>query len=450
MSTPDYNARSPWASLTNIREVIINPSNEIIDGELMIPGSKSFTNRALIIAALAEGASTLKGILKSDDSFWCIETLKKLGIEIEIVDEDTVKIEGVNGNWPINEGEIYIGAAGTIARFLPGALGINSESDYIIKASKRLSERPITTLIEALNDLGMNIEYLEKNGQFPIQIKPSKFKGGQVYVSGNTSSQFISGLLICSSYAKETVTIKIKDFIVQHAYVQLTIDLLKEFGVDVEVNESFKEFRIHPSNYKGITLDLEADASTASYFMSLAALNGGKVRITNLNLNTQQPDIGILDILEKMGCSINKTEHYVEVSGPKQLKGGFVFDMKELSDQALTIAALAPFADDKITINNVEHIRTHESDRIKVMTEALLKLGAKVKEHRDGWELWPSKLNGTTLLTHDDHRVAMSLALIGTKIGNVKLIDPGCVSKTCPQFFNMLEKFKIDVNYVSE
>ena len=214
MSTPDLKARSPWSQLNDIQSVNISPKpHQPIDGDIRIPGSKSFTNRALIMAALAKGTSKLSGILRSDDSYWCIDSLNKLGIETEI-EGDVVTVHGCNANWPNLQVDLYIGAAGTTARFLPGALAVAKNGNWVMEASKRMSERPVEPLIHALTDLGANIEYLEKEGFFPIRIKGEGLKGSAVNISGRISSQFISGLLLASPYAEKEVRITIPDTIV--------------------------------------------------------------------------------------------------------------------------------------------------------------------------------------------------------------------------------------------
>ena len=447
MSTPDLKARSPWSQLNDIQSVSISPKPyQPIDGDIRIPGSKSFTNRALIMAALAKGTSTLSGILRSDDSYWCIDSLNKLGIETEI-EGDVITVHGCNANWPNLQANLYIGAAGTTARFLPGALAVAKNGNWMVEASKRMSERPVEPLIQALTDLGANIDYLENEGFFPIQIKGEGLKGGAVSISGKISSQFISGLLLASPYAENEVTVTIPDTIVQHEYVRITLGLMEKFSVTVEASEHLNQLVVPQGEYIGQDLALEADASTASYFFALAALTNGRIRITNLTAETNQPDIHMLEIYEKMGCQVIKGDGYIELVGTEQLIGGFDISMKEMSDQTLTLAALAPFASGPITMRDVEHIRHHESDRISAICTELRKLGIKVEEFQDGLTVYPGSPQATTLTSYDDHRVAMSLALIGTAVPGIVIQDPGCVSKTCPTFFELLQQLGISVEY---
>lgn len=438
----DLKARSPWTSLQTVKTISISPSKRKIDGSITIPGSKSLTNRALIISSLAKGTSKLSGILKSDDSYWCVETLKKLGINIRVQGE-TAHIKGNEGKW--DSGNLYIGAAGTIARFLPGALAISDEGSWEITASESMSKRPVSPLIDTLVELGADITYLKNEGHYPLSIKGKKLLGGEVSLSGKISSQYISGLLIAAPYLKEPITIKIKDHIVQHSYVLLTLELMKKFGAKVQYNNALKEIIVFPSRYTSQVVDLEADASTACYFLALAAVTNGKIRINHITYETKQPDIKMVDILEHMGCKITKGSSFIELEGADKLKGGFEISMREMSDQALTLAAIAPFADGPITIKDVEHIRYHESNRLRVISDSLSTLGIKVEEFKDGIKVYPGKPKPALLRTYDDHRVAMALALIGSKIEGIKLHDPGCVSKTCPSYFKLLKGLGLNI-----
>ncbi|MDP5276372.1 3-phosphoshikimate 1-carboxyvinyltransferase [Chengkuizengella axinellae] len=437
----DTRARSPWTKIDAGKTVEIYPNTKKLNGTITIPGSKSLTNRALIMSALANGKSEINGILKSDDSYWCIDSIKKLGVNVEVNDH-TVHMVGKSGMW--NSGKLYIGAAGTIARFLPGALAI-TEGLWEIKASERMSKRPVAPLIEALNGIGADIEYMKNSGYYPLSIKGKGLKGGEISLSGKISSQFISGLLIASPYAKEPVTINITDYIVQHSYVLLTLKLMEQFGAHVEYDNTLKKIIVHPSNYLAQNIDLEADASTACYFLALAALTNGRIRIDNLSYETQQPDIKMVNVFEKMGCKVTRGKSFIELEGASKLKGGFEISMREMSDQTLTLAAIAPFTDDPITIRDVAHIRHHESNRISVICDSLSKMGIEVDEFEDGLKVYPGNPKPALLDSYDDHRVAMSLALIGSKVEGIKITDPGCVSKTCPNYFELLKSLGMNI-----
>lgn len=445
-NSADLKARSPWSSLNDINEVEISPAAQPIDCEMMIPGSKSFTNRALIMAALASGESVLRGILKSDDSYWCIDALKKLGTDIH-VENDRVRVKGTEGQWPIKTEKLYIGASGTIGRFLPGALAVAGDGQWKVEANKRMSERPVGTLINALKEIGADVQYAENEGFFPLRVNGVKLKGGEVDISGKVSSQFISGLLISAPYATAPVNIHVTDHIVQHAYVKITLDLMKQFGVAVECDNNLQEMVVHPGSYQGRQLQLEADASTSCYFLALAAITNGKIRINNIAYDIRQPDIKLVDILETMGCTVTKGKDFIELEGTKHLKGGKTISMKEMSDQALTLAAVSVFAHEPVTITEVAHIRHHESDRIKAICEALTRLGIKIEEHKDRFTVYPGIPKPAVLDSYDDHRVAMSLSIIGARISGIRINDPGCVSKTCPTYFELLEQSGLRVQF---
>lgn len=441
----DVKARSPWSTLKNTNTVNVSPGEKVLDSTITIPGSKSLTNRALILSAMADGSSKISGILKSDDSYWCIETLKDLGIDIEVQNE-IAWVRGNGGEWHSND--LYIGAAGTIARFLPGALAVSGEGSWKIEASRSMSKRPVSPLVNALREIGADVNYLNNEDYYPLKIKGRKLAGGEVNLSGNISSQYISGLLIAAPYFTEPVTINIEDYIVQNAYVLLTIDLMKKYGAIIQYDYNLSKIAVSPSKYKAQDVNLEADASTACYFLALAAMTNGRIRIANLTYETKQPDIKMMDILEQMGCKVTRGDTFIELEGTHQLRGGFEISMREMSDQALTLAILAVFANGPITIKDVEHIRYHESDRISVICDSLSKLGIRVEQFKDGLKVYPGTPKPTLLDTHDDHRVAMSLSLLGSKIEGIQLNDPGCVSKTCPQYFEILERLGLSIRYI--
>lgn len=439
-------SRSPWAFSKEVREAIVTPVKKPVQGEILVPGSKSYTNRALIIAALAEGTSTLKGILRSDDSYWCIDSLKKLGTKIEVEDEQ-VTIEGTGGRWPAQNAECFIGAAGTIARFLPGALTVCPEGEWIVDGAQQLRERPLSPLIDALRKLGADVEYLTENPGLPLRIRGTGLQGGSIEIPGDVSSQFLSGLLIAAPLAQNPVHIKVIKGLVQPSYIGITVQLMKEFGAQVDHTEDYSEFTIYPTGYQAKDIILEADASTACYFLALAALTEGEIKVANVGYHSFQPDAQFVDVLEQMGCTVERGSTYLKVQGPKQLKGGLEIDMKPMSDQALTIGALAAFADQPISVTNVAHIREHESDRIAVICESLSKLGLRVEERTDGFTVYPGSAHGAKLDPHDDHRQAMVFGLLGTKIEGIRIMDPQCVSKTCPTYFQELERLGISVTF---
>jgi len=454
-------SRSAWSSLNDVKTVKIIPSapsiKTAIEGTVTIPGSKSYTNRAIILAGVADGTSRVRNILKSDDSYWCIDALRKLGAVIEEDGNDLI-VKGTSGVWSYPDEDIYIGSAGTTGRFLTSVLALSITQPVTITASEQLSGRPMKTLFEALEELGAVMEYKTDPYCFPVTLFPKKSAKSSIQISGSVSSQFISGVLMASPFLSEGVEIQIIDGVVQADYIRVTLDVMESFGVSVKYISDLSHYTVLPKQYKATDYSVEADASTASYFLALAAVTGGHITLPNLNHKTFQPDIQFLDVLEKLGCVVRRAEGKgnnsnaldycgVSISGPDQLMGDHIIDMNACSDTALTLAAIAPFATGPITITGVAHIRKHESDRISVMVHSLKALGVPVEERDDGLVIHPALPTTSCLETHDDHRVAMSLAILGIAGSGIELEDPGCVSKTCPSFFGELEKLGIEVEY---
>ncbi|MDO7270212.1 3-phosphoshikimate 1-carboxyvinyltransferase [Shouchella clausii] len=441
----DSQARSPWTPLAGVERLRLTPSQKRINATLEVPGSKSATNRALLLAAAASGTSTLRNALKSDDTYWCIEALKKMGVKIA-VDGSNVTVYGRGGVF--HTGSLYIGSAGTAGRFLPGMLAA-ATGNWHVEASHSMNKRPIAPLVETLQALGANIQYGSRRGHYPLSISGEGLNGGKVNMSGQLSSQFISGCLLAAPLAKNPVSITVKDGIVQQAYVRITIDLMAAFGVEVKAAPDWSLLEVNPSPYVANDIAIEADASTACYFLALAAITAGKIRIRHFSTKTSQPDILFVSILKRMGCNFEIGPSFVEGEGPTRLRGGFTVNMNELSDQALTLAAIAPFADGPIAIEGVGHIRHHECDRIRAICTELSRLGIRVEERHDGLMVYPGQPKPTVVNTYDDHRMAMALALIGAKVDGIELDDPGCVAKTCPSYFSMLAQTGIGVKAVS-
>lgn len=435
-------ARSQWASLSGVKEAVVQPFGaRRMSGTVALPGSKSFTNRALIVAACARGTSRVSGILRSDDSYWCMESLRKLGVEI-VEDGEVFSVTGP-GEWADSSEPLYIGSAGTTGRFLTSVLALSARYPVTIAASEQLSRRPMKLLFEALTTLGARFTFLGEAGCFPVRIDPPVRGAEVVTISGSQSSQFISGLLMAAPLLGHAVEIRIPDHIVQADYVRITLDVLKSFGVEIECSDAFDRFFVKPAAFRPADYAVEADASTATYFLALGALLG-EVSIANLNGKTLQPDIAFADVLKQMGCQVEGAT----VRGPERLRGGFAIDLRAFSDSFATLAAVAPFADGPVDITGVAHIRHHECDRISVMAKSLAMLGVPMEERSDGIRVFPGAPRRGKLPTHDDHRIAMSLAVLGLAGSGIALEDPGCVSKTCPNFFELIGLLGADVTVV--
>jgi len=427
---------TPWSALKGVKSIRLAPAKAPIVADIMISGSKSVSNRALILAGMAEGTTRLEGLLRSDDTWWCADALRRLGVEVEFAGA-SAKIVGIGRARP-KSGDLHVGSAGTIARFLPPMLAAGDKGKWKISASKQMSKRPVGPLFDALRAGGAKIECLEQENCFPALIDGNSFTGGELAMSGAVSSQFISGILLGAAQAKNGVDLRVEGGIVQSEYVAITLDIMRHFGAEISADKDFSRFKVAPTGYSARDLAVEADASTATYFGALAALTRGKIVMKNLGQNTRQPDYGFLEILEKMGCRVIRGERQTSVEMSGQLKGGFSLDMRPLSDAALTLAAIAPFADAPIIITGVAHIRHHECDRIAAMCASLSRLGIKVEEHEDGMTIQPGKPRFGVLETFEDHRMAMALAVLGIGGAGIELEDPGCVSKTCPSFFDQL------------
>lgn len=432
-------ALSPWG-MKPAHAVEVYPLEQPFRAEIALPGSKSFTNRALVLAAIARGKSILHAPLFSDDSYWCADTLRKLGVGVEAdKDSGTIAIDGTGMMEPRANEALYIGSAGTIARFLPGVLAARGRGDIVLTASSQLSRRPVGEMINALRNLGARID-MPEGASFPMRIAGGSLEGGETSVSGKISSQFISGLLIAAPLARKPVTIRISDHIVQSDYVRITLQIMNQFGVQVDYDDSLTKFHIEPQEYATRDIVLEADASTATYFAALAAATQSEITITNLNPGTLQPDFGFIRHLESMGCSVHIDGTRVQIVGPTRLTSGRTYNLNDCSDSTPALVSIAPFASGMTKVEGVEHIRSHESDRIAVMRATLEKSGVPVTEFADGLEISPADgvPRHVVVDPHDDHRMAMSFAVMGAAGRGATILDPSCVSKTCPDFFDLI------------
>ena len=309
-----------------------------------------------------------------------------------------------------------------------------------------MRKRPVAPLFEALRRGGGRIAFEGIEGGFPAAITGNSFIGGKLAMSGKVSSQFISGILLGAPQSRDGVELTVDGGIVQSDYVRITLDAMRHFGADVSADDGLAYFTVRPTGYRARDLVVEADASTATYFAALAAVTGGRITLLNLSPKTRQPDFGFLAVLERLGVLVERKADRTIITANRQLSGGFTIDMKPLSDATLTLAAIAPFADAPITITGVAHIRHHESDRIAAICQSLTRAGISVEEHPDGLTVHPGKPKFATLSTYEDHRVAMSLAVMGVAGEGIELLDPGCVSKTCPAFFELLAGLGVGVS----
>lgn len=416
-----------------------------IDWVVEVPGSKSMTNRALLMAALADGKTTLNGVLFSDDSRHFLGSLKSLGFDVEI-DEAAkrVSVVGLNGKLPVTEGEIYVGSAGTAARFLTAMLGM-AAGKFTINASEQMKKRPMKPLFDVLSGMGAKITYLEKEGFLPIiiegigkSIEESQICNVELDISKST--QFLSALMLISPMIKQGLHVRIISEKKDGSYIRITRKMMEQFGAHVDFDG---ECYIMKSQlkYKAGEYQIEPDVSAACYFYAASALLGGKAIVKNVTWECMQGDLKFLNLLEKLGCMVRDTAQGIEVTGPKDGQiSGITVDMNDFSDQTMTLAAIAPFAKDVIRIENIGHIRGQESDRINAIVTELTRLGVPCKEEEAAITIYPKNPMPGVVQTYDDHRMAMAFSLIGLKAEGIEIADPQCCKKTFEEYFEVLDK----------
>jgi 3-phosphoshikimate 1-carboxyvinyltransferase len=441
-------------SITQESEIEIIPISHALHASVRVPGSKSMTNRALLVAALAEGTTVLQNALFSDDSAYFSGALRQLGFEV-VFDQarSEMIITGQSGAIPAQKADLFIGNAGTAARFLTAflTLGIGI---YSLDGDARMRERPIGDLVSALEQLGAKFVPLQPSAGTdkiittsrpicpPLKIQASGLPGGRAEIAGNISSQFLSGLLMVAPYAKSPVEIHMTTELNSKPYVDMTMAVMADFDAEVR-RQGYERFVIPPAHYKARpTYAIEPDASAASYFFAAPAIVGGTVRVVNVSRRSKQGDIAFLDILQRMGCVVSEGNEYVEVTGPTCLQGVDV-DMRDISDTAQTLAAIAPFADSTTCIRGIGFIRAKESNRIADTCTELRRLGVVVEENPDGLTIQPCKeIKPGLIHTYNDHRMAMAFSLVGLRAAGVRIENPACVSKTFPDYFRVLESIR--------
>jgi 3-phosphoshikimate 1-carboxyvinyltransferase len=416
----------------------ITPLKKPPDATIRVPGSKSVTNRALIIAALAEGHSRIFNPLFSDDSFWLMNALVSLGIGVSADKEKgEVCVSGQSGEIEASGVDLFVGNAGTVARFLPPVLALG-RGPYTVDGVPRMRERPVSDLVDAMRQLGASVDYAGEDGRFPLTIKGGGIRGGEARFSASRSSQFISGLLMAAPYAEAPVTLY-PEGRKQWPYVGITAALMRAFGV--EVDRANGRFAVDPAYYTAQDYEVEPDASGASYFMAAAAVTGGRVRIPGLGSSSPQGDLRFAEVLRDMGCRVEIAAHTTEVTGPDRLQGVEV-DMNAFSDTMITLSAIAPFAQGPTTIKNVAHTRLQETDRLRAVETELNRLGICTQTTLSSIRIIPGKIRPGVVQTYGDHRMAMAFAITGLVASGIRLGDPGCVSKTFPGYFGALESLR--------
>ena len=420
--------------------ITIETCSRPVNASIAPPGSKSITNRALVCAALADGTSVLTGALDSDDTRVMIDSLQKIGVKVETdLGQNKLTVHGTGGKFTDCDEDLFIGNSGTTVRFLTAMLGF-AGGNFKLDGVGRMRERPIGPLVDALQGLGSKTNALSPGGCPPVEIKSPPISGGQVAVSGSISSQYLSGLLMAAAQAPGDVEFTIDGPLISKPYVHMTIEVMRSFGVECQADASLTHFAIGADQkYAATNYDIEPDASAASYFWAAAAICGGTATVRGLSRDSLQGDVGFVDCLEKMGCTVDWGSDHISVTGPA--KNGIDIDMSNVSDTVQTLTSVALFVDGPTNVRNVAHNRVKETDRIGNLAIELRKFGVQVDERHDGLTVHPGPLNPAVIETYDDHRMAMSLALVGLKQAGVVITNPGCVSKTYPDYFAELRDF---------
>ncbi|OLQ87949.1 3-phosphoshikimate 1-carboxyvinyltransferase [Vibrio panuliri] len=421
-----------------MESLTLQPINKV-DGEVNLPGSKSVSNRALLLAALARGTTRLTNLLDSDDIRHMLNALTQLGVNYTLSADKTVcEVEGLGGSFHSSQAlELFLGNAGTAMRPLAAALCLG-EGEFVLTGEPRMKERPIGHLVDALRQAGAQIEYLENDNYPPLKILGTGLNGGTVEIDGSISSQFLTAFLMSAPLAKDDVIIKIVGDLVSKPYIDITLHIMAQFGVEVE-NRDYQEFVIRAGQQYVSPGDflVEGDASSASYFLAAAAIKGGAIKVTGIGKNSIQGDIQFADALEKMGAEIEWGDDYV-ISRVGELKA-VDLDFNHIPDAAMTIATTALFAKGTTAIRNVYNWRVKETDRLAAMATELRKVGAQVEEGHDYIIVTPpAQLTHAAIDTYDDHRMAMCFSLVALSDTPVTINDPKCTSKTFPDYFEKL------------
>jgi len=415
-----------------------------IEGTINLPGSKSLSNRALLLAALAEGTTTISNLLESDDTRHMLHALKQLGIKYTL-SEDKTECTIVGNAGAISSDvpqELFLGNAGTAMRPLCAALCLG-KGDYVLTGEPRMKERPIGHLVDALRQAGATISYQEMEGYPPLHIEADGLKGGEVSIDGAISSQFLTALLMTAPLAKNDMHITIIGELVSKPYIDITLDIMKDFGVEV-INNNYKTFSIKAGqDYKAVEhFMVEGDASSASYFLAAAAIKGGTVKVTGIGRNSIQGDVEFVDVLEQMGARVEWGETYVSVT--RDTLHAIDMDFNHIPDAAMTIATTALFVEGTSTLRNIYNWRVKETDRLYAMATELRKVGAEVEEGEDYLKITPPKqLKHAAIDTYDDHRMAMCFSLLALDPVSVTINEPECTAKTFPTYFDVLESISV-------
>jgi 3-phosphoshikimate 1-carboxyvinyltransferase len=422
-----------------VADLELRPSAHTPAGWFKPPGSKSLTNRALVTAALAAGTSHLGGALVADDTRAMRSALRALRIPVAASSGGMlVEVAGCCGRPPAARSRVDAQSAGTVARFMAPVLAL-AEGSHLLDGSAQLRGRPLGGVVRAMRELGVEVACLEREGCLPIRVRGAGGRlGTHVRVSGSVSSQFASGLLLSAPCLAAGLTLELTDDVVSRSYVEMTIAVMRAFGARVVADD--RRFVVEPTGYGACDYAIEPDASAASYFFGAAAITGGRVSVPGLGSSSVQGDLAFVSVLERMGCAVRIESGATHVAGPERLRGVDV-DMSDLSDTAQTLAAIAPFAETPTRIRGIGFIRRKESDRVGAVVRELRRAGVEAHEEADGMVIKPGAPRACRIETYEDHRMAMSFALLGLRTPGLVVADAGCVAKTYPDYFADLEAF---------
>ena len=417
-----------------------------VDAVAHVPGSKSLTNRALLVAALAQGTSTLTGALVAEDAAVMVRALNTLGADVRPDPNEPTRIavDGVAGSWPSAGAALDLALSGTSLRFLTAAVALG-RGRFVLDGIHRMRERPVGDLVAALRGLGVDARAAGGDAFPPVTLMADGLPGGATRVAGDRSSQFLSGLLLAAPYAREALVVEVDGTLQSKPFVDMTIEVMRAFGV-VVARDGYRRFEVRPGSYHGRDFAVEGDAMAAGYAWGVAAMAGGRIRVANVGADSLQGDRGLLDVLGRMGCAVSWSDGGSEASMPAgaRLRGG-TFDLNDLPDQAQTLAVLALAADAPVRIVNVGNLRIKETDRLHALAVELRKFGARVEELEDALTVEPIEAppEAVEVDTYGDHRMAMAFSLAGARWPGVRVRDPGCVAKTYPGFFEDLSSWGV-------
>ncbi len=420
----------------------VQPLDGPVHASVRVPGSKSITNRALVLAALCGGSKRsceLVGTLDSEDTRVMADSLARLGYTVDANwQADTIRVQANSERIiPADHADLFVANSGTTMRFLTAMVALG-QGRYRLDGVARMRERPIRDLLDALTQLGVHATSESSNGCPPVVIAADGLQGGTVRIKGDVSSQFLSGLLMAAPFCRANLVIEVDGPLVSVPYVEMTLAIMRQFGLHAET-DAFRRFRIPGRQVGGVaSYRVEPDASAASYFFALPAIVGGSVTVTGLSKQSLQGDVAFVDKLAQMGCTVQTSGDLITVTGGA-LRGIDV-DMNAISDTVMTLGVVACFATGPTNIRNVAHIRHKETDRVAALATELRRIGATVNEREDGLTITPGPLHGAIVQTYNDHRMAMALALAGLKVPCLIIDNPACVAKTYPRFFEDLEK----------